>query len=51
MWLMVTSCEHDIAPLDELSEDVQGCISELKSIHVSQCRNRVMALLYWIFAN
>jgi len=58
MWHMITSCEHDSAPLDELSECrhpdypvMQGCTAELKSIHVLLRRNRLMALLYWIFAN
>lgn len=58
MWLTITSCEHDIAPLDKLSECrhldypvMQGCTAELKSIHVLLCRNRSVALLYWIFAN
>ena len=58
MWLMIMSCEHDIAPLDELSgcrhldyPVMQGCTAELKSIHVFLRRNRLMALLYRIFAN
>jgi len=41
MWLLITSCEHDVALLDELSECrhldypvIQGCTAELKSIYV-----------------
>ena len=44
--------------LDELSECrrpdypvMQGCTAEPNSILVLLCRNRLMALLYWIFAN